>query len=51
VTIQVAAIGFEIKYEHEGSVHELSGRDLDARVAVAYPKIAEERLIGHRTSF
>jgi len=50
MTVRPAAIEREIKDEHEGSFHELSGCDLDACVAVVYPETSEELLIGQRTS-
>ena len=38
VIIQGAAIGREIKDEHEVSFHDLSGRDLDVRVPWCIPR-------------
>jgi len=50
VTVRGLTVGCEIEDEREGSFHEMSGRDLDARFPVVNPETTGERLIGHCTS-
>jgi hypothetical protein len=49
VSVRGEAVLRDIKDEHEGSFHELGGRDLDAGVSVVYTETAKFRLIGYRS--